>query len=82
ETGCYLLVAGAPRNQGSGAIHYISTAMRQEALTEAKDMLNTFQTTIGAIKRARRQEALALTQDLIKVEAEKAKLEASEQEAR
>jgi hypothetical protein len=56
------MVAAAHRGQGTGALHYILNPMRQDALNEAMQMLNQFQTIIGAIKRARRTEALVLTQ--------------------
>ncbi|KAJ6464114.1 hypothetical protein DFH09DRAFT_1346953 [Mycena vulgaris] len=82
ETGCYLVVAAANRSSASAPLHYVSTSLRHDALKESTDMLNIFQTTLGAIKRARQTEAVALTKDLIKVEAEKARLEISGENAR
>ncbi|KAJ7094226.1 hypothetical protein C8R43DRAFT_964526 [Mycena crocata] len=81
ETGCYLLIAGAHRS-ASAATHWVSPALRAEALGDATQMLNQFATTYGAIKRSRGAEAIAITKDLIKAEADKSKLELVVQEAR
>ncbi|KAJ7691986.1 hypothetical protein B0H17DRAFT_1200822 [Mycena rosella] len=82
ETGCYLMIAAANRGASSAPFHWVSSAIRQEARTEAAEILNIFQTTVGAIKRARQAEAVALMKGLIKMEAEKAELEISEGKAR
>ncbi|KAJ7429233.1 hypothetical protein FB451DRAFT_978371, partial [Mycena latifolia] len=81
ETGCWLVIAAAPRGHGH-ATHYISNTMRQEARGDATEILNKFQTTVGALKRARMQEAFTISQGLIRMEEQNAELLAAEQAAR
>lgn len=76
------MIAGAHRGQGSGALHYTSKTMRQEALPEATEILNKFQSTIGVLKRARRTDALTLTRKVEEMEEEQHALKTREEASR
>ncbi|KAJ7204003.1 hypothetical protein C8J57DRAFT_986400, partial [Mycena rebaudengoi] len=76
ETNCWLLIAANTRSHTTSVLHYVTPAMRTEALKESTAMINDFQSVTGALKRARRQEAMKLSEELIQME--KAKLEAEQ----
>ncbi|KAJ7283898.1 hypothetical protein C8J57DRAFT_1498896 [Mycena rebaudengoi] len=81
ETGCWLLIAGNSRSHASGVLHYVTPAMRQDALAESTAMINDFQRVTGAIKLARREDAYQLSKGLIQMEKEKQEAEDSKTEA-
>lgn len=56
--------------------------MRQEALPEATEILNKFQSTIGVLKRARRTDALTLTRKVEEMEEEQHALKTREEASR
>ncbi|KAJ7702195.1 hypothetical protein B0H17DRAFT_1194713 [Mycena rosella] len=82
ETGCYILISAAHRGAGNPPIHYTSNALRKDALPEATQMINTFQQTIGVLRRAHSTQAKLYTQDVMKLEAELAEVAAAEEKAR
>ncbi|KAJ6590450.1 hypothetical protein DFH09DRAFT_1074082 [Mycena vulgaris] len=69
ETGCWLVLAGSSRAQGSGVLHYIMPPMRQEALPQALSILNTF------------NKKLLLSQGLVEMEHQKEEAEARQEKA-
>ncbi|KAJ7170567.1 hypothetical protein C8R43DRAFT_944475 [Mycena crocata] len=69
ETGAYMVVSGTSRGLEGGIMSFVSNGLRQEAPGDALALVNQFIKSVGAIKRSRGTEALALTKEVIQLEA-------------
>ncbi|KAJ7180057.1 hypothetical protein C8R43DRAFT_1117403 [Mycena crocata] len=74
ETGAYVAIGGTSRGVDSGVVSFVSNSFCQEAPQDATHLVNNFIKSVGAIKRARGTEALALTKDLMKTEEDRLEL--------